>query len=533
MNGNWPPTFLGRRYAVISAAVIVAIGGILVITLISLLFQRNSELKIIANTLLGEANVAAQRLDSALRVANLSLENASGGFLQARPAVEERRSVSNAAFRMQGIENVYLLDEEGRVLGTAFPRLDPSLGIDEGMLERLRAGADSACAIMKTPADGGRALVLIKVLRRDHPARYGAAVFSSFKAQEYLNTILPRIVRMTEIQDASGASIFPDNGAGPVQVSTSNPMQASITLSDWPITVSIRADAGAIMGKWRSESLMMAGIVAAFIVLLVFLLVFGARLARNADRVDELAKVTEQQRADIAEARRVEQILEDSKELLQSSLEEKTTLLKEVHHRVKNNLQIVASLLNLQASRLEDGETVDALRNVEGRIGSMALLHETLYGSDSLSRIDFSAYVEELCGQLLQSFGSSSNRVILERRVANITISLEQSVPCGLIINELVSNALKHAFPGDRTGTIAVEMRLDDERWCILRVVDDGVGLPAGFDAAASTTLGLRLVQKLTRQLGGRFKAEKTGNEGTSMELSFPLDAEGMDGSQA
>jgi two-component sensor histidine kinase len=156
-----------------------------------------------------------------------------------------------------------------------------------------------------------------------------------------------------------------------------------------------------------------------------------------------------------------------------------------------------------------------------------------LYGSDSLSRIDFSAYVEELCWQLLQSFGSSSNRVILERRVASIGLSLEQSVPCGLIINELVSNALKHAFPGDRTGTIAVEMRLDDERWCILRVVDDGVGLPAGFDAAASPTLGLRLVQNLARQLEGRFETENTGNKGMSFTLSFPLDTAGMDGIQA
>jgi two-component sensor histidine kinase len=222
-----------------------------------------------------------------------------------------------------------------------------------------------------------------------------------------------------------------------------------------------------------------------------------------------------------------------AEEFLRSSLEEKTTLLKEVHHRVKNNLQIVASLLNLQASRLEDARMVAAFRNVEGRIVSMALLHEALYRSDSLSRIDFSAYVEKLCGQLLRSFDSLSNKVTLERRIASIGLSLERSVPCGLIINELVSNALKHAFPGGRAGKIVVEMSFADGDLVVLGVRDDGVGLPAGFDAATSPTLGLRLVQKLAQQLGGRCETENTGNEGTSIRLSFPIDTEEMVGSQA
>jgi two-component sensor histidine kinase len=533
MNGNPHRWRIGRRYVLISASVIIAIGGILAMTVVSLLLQRNSVLESTDNALLNDVTAAAKRLGSALTVANLSLETTKGDFLKARPVKEEHSSVSFAAFRMQDIKNVYLFDGEGRVLAAAFPRLDPSIGIGAGVLDRLRAGADASCAIMDVPAEGGRSLVLVKVLRRDYPTRYGAVIFSSSDIQERLTAILPQPGRVMGIRDASGEWLSSETEGDSFLTSRSRPMQASITLSSWLLTVSLHADRQASLRGWRSLSLMMVGIVSTFIALLIFLLVFGAKLARNADRADELAEVTEHQRADIAEARRVEQILKTSEELLQSSLEEKTTLLKEVHHRVKNNLQIVASLLNLQASRLQDGETVDAIRIVEGRILSMALLHETLYGSDSLSRIDFSAYVEKLCWQLLQSFGSSSNRVILERRVASIGLSLEQSVPCGLIINELVSNVLKHAFPGDRAGTITVEMRVDERGWCILRVHDDGVGLPAGFDAAATTSLGLRLVQKLTRQLGGRFEAGRAGNEGTSMELAFPLDTERMDGSQA
>ena len=208
---------------------------------------------------------------------------------------------------------------------------------------------------------------------------------------------------------------------------------------------------------------------------------------------------------------------------LQHSLEEKTVLLREIHHRVKNNLQIVTSLINLQARRIENRETVDALRDVESRIFSMSLLHEALYRSDNFTRIDFAGFIKELCAHIRLSFGAAADRVQLDQRVDCPGLLLEQSVPCGLIVNELVANALKHAFPGDRGGRLLVELLRLSELKAVLRVSDNGPGLPAGFDPAKSPTLGLRLIVNLAQQLGGHCTFEKSEAGGASIQVTFPL----------
>ena len=210
-----------------------------------------------------------------------------------------------------------------------------------------------------------------------------------------------------------------------------------------------------------------------------------------------------------------------AEEALRKSLEEKVSLLKEVHHRVKNNLQIVASLLNLQARRARSHDVVDVLQDTRNRVHSMALLHEVLYRSGNLARINFATYVQELFRQLLRSFGPAAARISVENRVTPIGLPLEHSVPCGLIINELVSNALKHGFPNDRTGTIVVELNLFDGPHLLLRVSDNGVGLPPGLDPADTSTLGLRLVSNLARQLDGQLTVEKHAGGGAAFSVAF------------
>ncbi len=212
-----------------------------------------------------------------------------------------------------------------------------------------------------------------------------------------------------------------------------------------------------------------------------------------------------------------------AEEALRDSLEEKVSLLKEVHHRVKNNLQIVASLLSLQANRAGSPEAVGVLRDTVNRVRSMALLHEVLYRSANLARVNFAAYVRELCTQLHRSYGTASSRVKLENHVAEIGLALEQSVPCGLIISELVSNSLKHGFPADRRGRVTVELRSDGERMLVLNVSDDGVGLPPEFDPAGTSTLGLKLVSNLAGQLGGRLEIDRPLDGGTAFRVVFPV----------
>jgi two-component sensor histidine kinase len=219
---------------------------------------------------------------------------------------------------------------------------------------------------------------------------------------------------------------------------------------------------------------------------------------------------------DITERKRAEEALRDS-------LDEKVALLKEVHHRVKNNLQIVASLLSLQASRSANQDVVDVLHDTRNRVRSMALLHEVLYRSGNLARINFAAYVRELCVQLLRSSGSAAARVKVESRVAPIGLALEQAVPCGLIISELISNSLKHGFPGDRGGRVVVELQTDDGGRVVLWVRDDGVGLPPVFDPAGASTLGLKLVSSLAGQLGGQLEVGRPREGGAAFSVIFPV----------
>jgi len=206
---------------------------------------------------------------------------------------------------------------------------------------------------------------------------------------------------------------------------------------------------------------------------------------------------------------------------LRESLAEKVALLKEVHHRVKNNLQIVASLLNLQADRTVNPEAVAALLDTRNRVRSMALLHEVLYRSENLARIDLSTYIGELCLHLLRSFGQAIGRIQVEQQVAAVSLPLEQAVPCGLIINELVTNALKYGFPDGKTGRVLVEVVLNDGQLTLV-VSDNGAGLPQGFEPGASSSLGLQLVTNLAGQLGGSLEWEPGAEGGALFRVRFP-----------
>jgi two-component sensor histidine kinase len=218
---------------------------------------------------------------------------------------------------------------------------------------------------------------------------------------------------------------------------------------------------------------------------------------------------------DITEAKLSELALKDS-------LAEKEALLREVHHRVKNNLQIVASLLSLQAGQTKSAAAAEALRDTRNRVHSMALLHEVLYRSGNLARINFAVYTEDLCRHLLRAFGETAARVTLEQRIAHLGLPMEQSVPCGLIITELVSNALKHAFPPPRAGRIVVSLEPEADNLLRLGVADDGVGLTHGLDLSRYDTLGLKLLSNLALQLGGKLKADGPARGGAVFSLVFP-----------
>jgi PAS domain S-box-containing protein len=197
------------------------------------------------------------------------------------------------------------------------------------------------------------------------------------------------------------------------------------------------------------------------------------------------------------------------KEIVES-LKEKEVLLKEIHHRVKNNLQVISSILNLQSSFVKDEKTLDILEESRNRIRSMAIIHESLYQTSNFSSINFSDYLLKLTTSLIASYRVNTGSVELKTQVDRVELVLDQAIPCGLLVNELITNALKYAFPGNRSGVIF--MGLTEKEMCIELVIsDDGVGMPEGFSILNSDTLGLQLVNTLVEQLDGEIRVENSG----------------------
>lgn len=205
-------------------------------------------------------------------------------------------------------------------------------------------------------------------------------------------------------------------------------------------------------------------------------------------------------------------------ELLKKLLGEKEWLLREIHHRVKNNLQIVISLLNTQSAYLDNEDALIAIRNSQNRMHAMSLIHQKLYQSDNLAEIDMNWYIRELVAYIRECFGTDK-KILFSVDTEVIKLDVAQAVPLGLIINEAISNAIKYAFPGDRKGNVNISFKLVETRICELRIADDGIGLPEGFDASNTRSLGMSLMMGLSSQLMGEFKLDST--KGLTLEVTF------------
>ena len=193
-------------------------------------------------------------------------------------------------------------------------------------------------------------------------------------------------------------------------------------------------------------------------------------------------------------------------------------LLREIHHRVKNSLQIISSLLSLQASEIDDEEIVERYKESENRIHTIALVHESLYKSTDISHIDFKHYIEILIEDIMQSYHVDRNRISTVLEVDDYELSIETAIPAGLIINELVSNAIKHAFKEDEMGEIRIILERDDDHY-VLTINDSGRGLSDEIDYDNPVSLGLKLVNALVNQLDGKLEVEI--DSGTIFKINF------------
>lgn len=240
----------------------------------------------------------------------------------------------------------------------------------------------------------------------------------------------------------------------------------------------------------------------------------------------------------ISERKRIQEALELTKDELEKRVQERTAeltetnaklagllnekelLLKEVHHRVKNNLQVISSLLNLQSEYIKDPEALQVFAESRNRVRSMALIHEKLYQSHDLARIDFADYLRSLTRSLQSSFGRSSSGVQIAVDVDEVMLGVDAAVPCGLIVNELVTNCIKYAFPGNRAGEIRVSMERVEGPGLRLSVADNGVGFPKDVDFRNTNSLGMQIITTLAEQLDGTI--HMSNGVGTRFDISFP-----------
>jgi len=240
----------------------------------------------------------------------------------------------------------------------------------------------------------------------------------------------------------------------------------------------------------------------------VLLSVSLVRDSRSAPRyiIAQIQDITERKRASAA---------------LESSLREKEGLLKEVHHRVKNNLQVITSLLRIEAGRNAEPATRSVLKDMRGRIHSMALLHEMLYRTENFARVDLADYLRRLATQLVRAQNAAPGAVSLSLDLKSVEVGIDQAIPAALIVNELLSNALKHAFPEGRAGELRLSLDVDPSGRVRLGVSDTGVGLSADFETRRTKSLGLQLVSDLSRQLGGALEVGQTPP--ATFTVTFPL----------
>jgi two-component sensor histidine kinase len=210
----------------------------------------------------------------------------------------------------------------------------------------------------------------------------------------------------------------------------------------------------------------------------------------------------------------------EAEDQLKVSLKEKEILLRELYHRTKNNMQVISSLLNLQSLTIADKQMLEVVKDIQNRIRSISLVHEKLYQSKDLSNINLKDYIQELANALLTSYEGSKDRISLTLDIDTVFISLDTITTCGLLINELVSNSLKYAFPDNREGTVRITLHSPGEDKMELRISDNGIGLPKGLDFRNTKSLGLKLVCRLAEdQLRG--KVELKDEKGTDFLIKF------------
>jgi len=471
------------RYVVFgTASVLLALAAFM---LASFLDSRRSALSQADKTLLYGATLIGESIDGKLGTARAAFDR----FADIPGAALSSGALLDAAALLPDADNVYLLDAEGRVLAAAYPRREPRLMLGPATLARLREGTKNTAVIAEAPEEGGRALVFLRA-RKAKEGFSGAlaAIFLSSLMEERLGALSDGTIAMMEIRDSESEALRLFGSKGDTKG-----FEASFAVKTFPLLVLARSDNGSRLAVARRQGISTLVLFAVCLLLCSGLVAYGSVLNRRARGAAKLDR----------------------------ELAAKDALFHEVNHRVKNNLAIVASILGLGARELgEEGkEPAKIFASAIDRVHSIALLHERLYRNSSLASADFGAYAADLAESLSETYASDRGIELSVRSDAEVQVGLNEAVPLGLIVSELVTNAYKYAFPSGG-GHIAVEIRAEGEQGIALVVEDDGIG----FDEknAAAGGFGITLVRSLAEQIQAAIERRPAEPHGTRWTLRLP-----------
>jgi two-component sensor histidine kinase len=317
-----------------------------------------------------------------------------------------------------------------------------------------------------------------------------------------LGTDLAHIdVTVTDDSAGAGEQLLYQRWLGRAGLPWSRVASADVGDHRWSIRFAPASDFAIVHRNWQPWTVLVVGLLFASVLEMMILLM--------TERAAAVQRLVEQRTGELTKANAV----------IGDALKEKETLLQEIHHRVKNNLQVISSLLNMQRRKLEPGSQQDALQECQTRVQAIALIHEKLYQARNYARVPFAQYARSLANDVFQAAGLSPDAITLEVEVQDVALAVDKAIPCGLILNELITNALKHAFPQGRRGTVRVELGQTDGR-VRMAVKDDGAGLPSELDLRRADALGMQLVSMLAEQLAARLEVRR-GQPGTTFEIVF------------
>lgn len=470
-----------RAFTLLSAALVVVFFFVLFT-----LEQRRRALEAERQELLFDATISASMIGADLRVAQTTVES----MLSGREGAHGARDLAAVALRISGATNVYLLDDGGEVLASAFRRGVPSLSAPGGMSRLI----DQRIGVAEAAAEGGFVLALVSRVSSD---RRVAVLFRRFVTQGYFATLLAGRGGLMTIVDAGGASVRVDGSSfeAPLSRHDVDWLEASFALPSFPLTVSVGMEKGAALSEWRVGLQRGSAVVALFIVLVAALLSYGNRLKYRGFESKRLA----------------------------SELALKELLFKESNHRIKNNLSIVQGILRLSASDAEDGEgEADILKAAASRVESIALLHDNLSHRDIGETVMLDDYLGRLVEAIVAASRAGCRVKVATDFQAGLAVDMEAALHCALIVNELITNALKYAFPGDREGSVSVTARRGSGDEIIVGVEDDGAGYEASKEGRSGPGgLGTQIVGLLAQDLGAKVERGAASRGGCSWSLTF------------